>query len=59
MDRNDNDEAQEPHQDVQDRGKDESSNSIGHQDYHPILIGEWNLPRFLIRHKDSHINFYR
>ncbi len=41
----DNDGVQEPHQDVQDEGKDESSNSIGHEDYHPILIGEWNLPR--------------
>jgi hypothetical protein len=28
--------AQGPHQDVQDREKDESSNSIGHEDYHPI-----------------------
>jgi hypothetical protein len=25
--------AQEPHQDVQDREKDESFNSIGHEDY--------------------------
>jgi hypothetical protein len=32
----DKDRAQEPHQDVQDKGKDESSNSIGHEDYHPI-----------------------
>jgi hypothetical protein len=45
MDEIDNDGAQEPHQDVQDGGKDESSNSIGHEDYHPILIGEWNLLR--------------
>jgi hypothetical protein len=45
MDEIDNDGVQEPHQDVQDGGKDESSNSIGHEDYHPILIGEWNLPR--------------
>jgi hypothetical protein len=33
MDKIDNDEAQEPHQDVQDKEKDESSNSIGHEDY--------------------------
>jgi hypothetical protein len=45
MDEIDNDGTQEPHQDVQDGGKDESSNSIGHEDYHPILIREWNLPR--------------
>jgi hypothetical protein len=32
----DKDRAQEPHQDVQDKKKDESSNSIGHEDYHPI-----------------------
>jgi hypothetical protein len=34
----DNDWAQEPHQDVQDKEKDESSNSIGHEDYHPIWL---------------------
>jgi hypothetical protein len=44
MDKINNNGAQEPHQDVQNGGKDESSNSIGHEDYHPILIGEWNLP---------------
>jgi hypothetical protein len=38
MDEIDNDGAQEPHQDVQDREKDESSNSIGHKDYHPIWL---------------------
>jgi hypothetical protein len=38
MDEIDNDGAQEPHQDVQDRENDESSNSIGHEDYHPILL---------------------
>jgi hypothetical protein len=36
MDRIDNDRAQEPHQNVENRGKDESSNSISHEDYHPI-----------------------
>jgi hypothetical protein len=36
MDKIDNDETQEPHQDVQDEEKDESSNSIGHEDYHHI-----------------------
>jgi hypothetical protein len=36
-----NDQAQKPHQDIQGREKDESSNSIGHEDYHFILIGGW------------------
>ncbi len=36
MDKIDNDRAQEPHQDVQDRENVEPSNSIGHEDYHPI-----------------------
>jgi hypothetical protein len=36
MDRINNDQAQEPHQDVQDRENDESSNSIAHEDYHLI-----------------------
>jgi hypothetical protein len=36
MDGIDNDQAQEPHQDVENRGKDQSFNSIGHEDYHPI-----------------------
>jgi hypothetical protein len=34
----DKDWAQEPHQDIQDKEKDESSNPIGHEDYHPILL---------------------
>ncbi len=38
MDEIDNDGAQEPYQDVQDREKDESSDSIGHEDYHPIWL---------------------
>jgi hypothetical protein len=32
----DNDQAQQPHQDVQNKENDESSNSIGHEDYHLI-----------------------
>jgi hypothetical protein len=36
MGRMDKDRAQKPHQDVQDKEKDESSNSIGHEDYHFI-----------------------
>jgi hypothetical protein len=32
----DKDQAQEPHQDLQDKEKDESSNSIGHEDFHPM-----------------------
>ncbi len=38
MEEIDHDGAQGPHQDVQDREKDESSNSIGHEDYHPIWL---------------------
>jgi hypothetical protein len=36
MDEIDNDGSQKPQQDVKDREKDESSNSIDHEDYHPI-----------------------
>ncbi len=31
----DHDGVQKCHQDVQDREKDESSNSVGHEDFHP------------------------
>jgi hypothetical protein len=58
MDKIDNDGAQEPHQDVQDMEKDEPSNSVGHEDYHPILLKNGT---FLVFHwhKDSHHNFHR
>jgi hypothetical protein len=36
MEEIDHDEAQGLHQNVQDREKDESSNSVGHEDYHLI-----------------------
>jgi hypothetical protein len=36
MDGINNDQIQKPHQNVQDREEDESSNSIGYEDYHPI-----------------------
>ncbi len=36
MEEIDHDGTKGPHQDVQDRKKDEHSNSIGHEDYHPI-----------------------
>jgi hypothetical protein len=36
MDGMDKDRTQEPHQDIQGKNKDESSNSIGYKDYHPI-----------------------
>jgi hypothetical protein len=36
MDEIDDDQAQKPHQNAQDREKDEPSNSIGHEDYHLI-----------------------
>jgi hypothetical protein len=45
MDEIDNDGAQKPHQYVQNREKDESSNSIVHEDYSSYLIGEWNILR--------------
>jgi hypothetical protein len=32
----DKDQIREPHQDVQDKETNESSNSISHEDYHPI-----------------------
>ncbi len=34
----DKDQAQEPHQDIQDKRKDESSNPISHENYHPIWL---------------------
>ncbi len=34
----DKDQTQEPHQDIQDKGKDESSNPISHEDCHPIWL---------------------
>jgi hypothetical protein len=43
MDRMDKDWTQELHQDVQDKEKDESSNSIGHDDYHPIWLEDGTL----------------
>ncbi len=42
-DRMDKDRAQKPHQDVQEKEKDESSNSIGHEDYHLILLEDGTL----------------
>jgi len=36
MDGKDKDQAQQPHQHIQDKGKDESSNPINHEDCHPI-----------------------
>jgi hypothetical protein len=36
MDEINNDQALKPHQNVQDRANDESLNSIGHENYHPI-----------------------
>jgi len=34
----DKDQAQEHHQDIQDKGKDESSNPISHEDRHRIWL---------------------
>jgi hypothetical protein len=41
----DKDKAQKPHQDVQDKKNDES-NSIGHEDYHHILLEDGILSVF-------------
>ncbi len=35
-DEKDKDQAQKPHQDIQDKGRDESCNLISHEDCHPI-----------------------
>ncbi len=35
--------AQKPHQDIQNKEKDESSNPIGHEDYHPIWLEDGTL----------------
>ncbi len=43
MDKISNDQTQWPHQNIQGKKKDESSDSIGHEDYHPILIA-WLKP---------------
>jgi hypothetical protein len=42
----DKDRTQEPHQNVQDKEKDESSNSIGHEDYHLIWLENGTLLGF-------------
>ncbi len=38
MNGKDKDQAKKPHQDIQNKGKDESSNPISHEDYHPIWL---------------------
>jgi hypothetical protein len=38
MDGRDKIQVQELHQDIQDKGKDESSNPITHEDYHHICL---------------------
>jgi len=37
-DKKDKDQVQEPHQDIQDKGKDESSNPISYEDCHSIWL---------------------
>jgi hypothetical protein len=39
--------------------KDESSNSIGHEYYHPILIGRWNLFSVSLGTRIFMLNFIR
>jgi hypothetical protein len=47
MDGMDKDRTKESHQDVQDKEKNESSNSIDHEVYHPILLKD---ETFLVFH---------
>jgi hypothetical protein len=58
MDEIDNDGAQEPHQDVQDKEKYESPNSIVMR---IIILFDWKMEpsSCFIRHKDSHPKFHR
>jgi hypothetical protein len=49
----DKDQAQEPHQDIQDKGKDKSSNLISHEDCHLIWL-EDGIFLCLIGPKNSH-----
>jgi hypothetical protein len=51
MDKN---QAQEPHQDIQDKEKDESSNSIGHENYHHFLLKDGT---FLVFHWAQKFSF--
>ncbi len=46
MDGKDKDQAQEFHQDIQDKGKDESSNPISHEDYHFIWLEDESFLMF-------------
>jgi hypothetical protein len=39
----DKDRVQEPHQNIQNKEKDESSNFIGHEDYHLIWLDDGTL----------------
>ncbi len=46
MDGKDKDQAQETHQNIQDKGKDESSNPISHEDYHLIWLEDGTFLMF-------------
>ncbi len=46
MDGMDQDYVQKPHQDIQDKERDQSSNSIGHEDYHPISLEDGTFLEF-------------
>ncbi len=54
-DKKDKDEAQEPRQDIQDKGKDESSNPISHEDCHPIWLEDGIFFLCLIGPKNSRL----
>ncbi len=38
--------VQEPHENIQEKEKDESSNPIGHEDYHPIWLEDGTFLMF-------------
>ncbi len=42
----DKDRIQKPHQNIQDKKKDEFSNPIGHEDYHHIWLEDGTLLMF-------------
>jgi hypothetical protein len=53
-DKKDKDQVQKHHQDIQDNGKDESSNPISHEDCHPIWL-EDGIFLCLIGPKNYHL----
>jgi hypothetical protein len=46
-------ELKEPHQDIQNKERGKSSNSIGHEDYHPTWLEDGTLLKFHCAQKFS------